>query len=33
MIQEVTRGVLLCQSNNAALQSFTAEIYEMRKPF
>lgn len=33
MIQEVTRGVLLCQSNDANQQSFTAEIYEMRKPF
>lgn len=33
MIQEVTRGVLLCQSNDANVQYFTAEIYEMRKPF
>ena len=33
MIQEVTRGVLLVQSNNATAQGFTAEIYEMRKPF
>lgn len=33
MIMEATRGVVLVQSANASFQSFTAEVYEMRKPF
>lgn len=33
MVQEFTRAVVLVQSVGGAQQSFTAEIYEMRKPF
>ena len=33
MIMEITRPVVLVQSANATFQTFTAEIYEMRKPF